>query len=59
MAEPVNLNKARKARALKAARVKADANAAKFGLPKAETRLATARLAKAARDHDALKREPE
>jgi hypothetical protein len=57
MAEPVNLNKARKARARDQARAKADANAAKSGVPKAEKHLAAARLAKAARDLDALKRE--
>jgi hypothetical protein len=57
MAEPLNLNKARKARARDQARAKADANAAKFGETKAEKHLAAARRAKAARDLDALKRE--
>ncbi len=57
MAEPLNLNKARKARARDQARAKADANAAKSGVPKAEKHLAAARRTKAARDLDALKRE--
>ena len=57
MALPINLNKARKARARSEARTKANANAVKHGQPKAEIRAVAARLAKAGRDLDGLKRE--
>ncbi len=56
---PINLNRARKARARDAARKAADANAAKFGRPKAdrardaaETARDTARLEAHRRDTD-------
>lgn len=57
MAELVNLNRARKARARTEAETKAAENRAAFGRTKAEKDLARARAAKAARDLDAGKRE--
>lgn len=59
MAQVVNLRTAKKQAARKAARAKADATAAKFGQPKAERTLAEARAEKAARDHDAHRRQSE
>ncbi|TMV65675.1 DUF4169 family protein [Thioclava sp. BHET1] len=59
MAELVNLNKARKARARVKARAEADENAVKFGRTKAEKDLETARAAKARAALDAHKRDPE
>ena len=53
----VNLNKMRKAKARDEDRALAQANAAKFGLTKAEKSLAAAKAEKAARDLDAAKRE--
>lgn len=57
MAEIVNLRAKRKEAARKAARVQADANAAKFGQTKAELDLAQARADKSARDLDGHKRD--
>jgi hypothetical protein len=57
MAEIVNLRAKRKEAARKAARMQADANAAKFGQSKAERDLAKARAEKAARDLDAHQRD--
>ena len=56
-ADPINLNKARKARAKMAAKVQAVQNRAKFGRPKAQTALDKARADKAARALDDAKRE--
>ncbi|WP_431300301.1 DUF4169 family protein [Tabrizicola sp. BL-A-41-H6] len=57
MAEVVNLRQVKKQAARKAARVEADANAAKFGRTKAEREVEAARAAKAARDLDGHLRE--
>ena len=57
MAEIVNLARAKKQAARKAARVTADANAAKFGRNPAERAAEKARTEKAARDLDAHRRE--
>ena len=57
MAGIVNLRAKRKEVARKAARVQADANAAKFGQTKAERDLAQARADKSARDLDGHKRD--
>lgn len=57
MAEPVNLNKVRKARAKAEARARADENAVKFGRTKAEKDLGKARAKKARADLDGKKRE--
>lgn len=57
MAELVNLNRARKVKDRLAARVKANENAAKFGLTKADKSLQTAKAEKAKRDLDGAKRE--
>ena len=57
MAELVNLNRARKAKARSDAETKAVENRAKFGRTKAERKLEQARAEKAARDVDAGKRE--
>ena len=53
----INLNKLRKAKAKVEDRANADANAAKFGLTKAQKALGTAKVEKAARDLDGAKRE--
>jgi len=58
MAEPINLNRARKARDRAAAKTSAAQNRIAFGRPKAETTLAERLRAKAAGDLDAKKREP-
>lgn len=58
MAEIVNLRTAKKQAARKAARVKGDENAAKFGLTKAERARQKAEAEKAARDLSGHKREP-
>lgn len=58
MAEIVNLRTAKKQAARKAARVKGDENAAKFGLTKAERARQKAEADKAARDLSGHKREP-
>ena len=57
MAEIVNLNRLRKARARAVDRTQADANAAKFGRSKAEKDLVMARAEKAARDLEAHRRD--
>ena len=57
MADIVNLNRVRKAKVLDEDRVKADANAMKFGQTKAEKSLAKAKAEKARRDLDGAKRE--
>jgi hypothetical protein len=53
----INLNKARKARSRDEARTQADANAARFGLTKAEKARGEAEAAKAKRDLDGHQRE--
>ena len=58
MAEPINLNKARKARARSEAEATAARNRALHGLTKAEKAAAEAASAKAAQALDAHKREP-
>ena len=58
MAEIVNLRTAKKQAARKAARIKGDENAAKFGLTKAERARQKAEADKAARDLSGHKREP-
>ncbi len=58
MAEPINLNRARKARVRKDAEAAAAQNRVKFGRTKAERLLAEAREAQAASRLDASKREP-
>ena len=57
MAEIVNLNRARKTKDRLANRAKADENAAKFGVTKAEKTLQTAKADKAKRNLDGAKRE--
>ncbi len=57
MAELVNLNRARKAKARTDAEAKAAENRTRFGRTKAERQLDKARAEKAARDIDAGKRE--
>lgn len=57
MPDPVNLNRIRKDRQRAEKRAAADANAVKFGRTKAEKDLEKARAAKAARDHDAHRRD--
>ena len=56
MAKPINLNKARKARARADKKARADANAVKFGRTKAEKDLDNARGQKARSDLDAHRR---
>ena len=58
MADPVNLNRFRKAKARAESETKAAENRVRFGRTKAERKLEQARAAKAARDVDAGKREP-
>jgi len=57
MADPINLNKARKARAKAGKRTEADANAVKFGRTKAEKARDKADAEKAKRDLDGHERE--
>ena len=57
MAEPINLNRARKARQRLKKRAQADGNAVKFGLTKAEKSIEKARAEKARADLDAHKRD--
>jgi hypothetical protein len=59
MAEIVNLRQAKKQAARKAARVEADANAAKHGRTKGERDLEKTRAEKAAKALDGHKRETE
>ncbi len=57
MAEPINLNKARKARSRAEAQGRAVENRVKFGRTKASKQLDKARTDKAVRDLDASRRE--
>lgn len=57
MAEIVNLNRARKAKARSEAKTTAAANRAAFGRTKAEKQAATAEAERRARDLDGAKRE--
>lgn len=57
MSDPVNLNKARKARARAADKARAAENRAKFGRTKADKAADAARAALEARRLDALRRE--
>lgn len=57
MADIVNLNRVRKAKDSLTSRAKADENAAKFGMTKAEKTLQIAKANKAKRDLDRAKRE--
>jgi hypothetical protein len=59
MTEPLNLNRARKARARDEARRKADANAVKFGRSKSEKSLDAARQALADRQLTGHRRDDE
>ncbi|MEX3315338.1 DUF4169 family protein [Sulfitobacter sp. PS-8MA] len=57
MSQPINLNKARKARGLAARRVQADENALRFGRSKAEKESARKSAAQTKASLDAHKRE--
>lgn len=57
MTAPINLNKARKARARAAAKGEAAENRARFGRSKAETTRAKLEAERALRAHEANKRE--
>ncbi|MGZ2258052.1 DUF4169 family protein [Roseobacter sp. A03A-229] len=57
MSAPINLNKARKARAKAAKKAQADENAVRFGRTKAEKDAESAQAKKTARDLDGHKRE--
>ena len=59
MAEIVSLARVKKQAARKAARVTADANAAKFGRSKAQRKLDEVLAEKAARAHEAHRRDPD
>ena len=59
MAEIINLNKARKARSKAARQAEASLNRAEFGRTRSEKDLARAKAAKAARDLDQKKRDPD
>jgi hypothetical protein len=58
MAEPINFNKARKAKARADDKAVAAANRVQFGRPKSERKLTKALQDKAGRDLDVKKREP-
>jgi len=58
MAEPINLNRARKAKARAAAEALAEANRQKFGRTKAEKLKARMEAERAERALDQTKREP-
>lgn len=58
LAEVVNLNRARKAKAQAIARATADANRIAFGRTRAEKTAARAEAERAARELDGAKREP-
>jgi hypothetical protein len=58
MADPVNLNRARKAKARREAAKEAAENRIRFGLTKAEKQTARNAAAKLARGLDSHKREP-
>ncbi len=55
--QPVNLNRYRKAKARDERKARADENAVKFGRTKAQKAADRTRADKAARDHDAHKRD--
>ncbi len=57
MAEPINLNRARKARAAEESQARAAENRVRFGRSKAEKQLAKAQAQKARKGLDAGKRE--
>lgn len=57
MAEPINLNKARKARAAADARRQAAENRVRFGRTKAEKAVSTLDAERAKRAHDQAKRD--
>jgi len=57
VSRPVNLNKARKARARTQARAQADENAVRFGLTKAQRQTAKANAARDAAKLDGKKRQ--
>lgn len=57
MADPINLNKARKARAQTARKAEAAANRVKFGRPKAETAVSKLEAERARRELDGKKRD--
>ena len=57
MTEPINLNKARKARARAAEKAQAAENRVRFGRTKADTTVTNLELARARRAHDETKRE--
>lgn len=57
MADPINLNKARKARAKAEAKGRAAENRVRFGRTKAETSISRLEAERAARAHDQAKRE--
>lgn len=58
MSTPINLNKARKARARAARKAQAEQNTVAFGRSKAEKDLDKAQAEKAKRAHDGHKRDP-
>jgi hypothetical protein len=58
-APPINLNRARKAKAKSEAKTRAAENRAKFGRTKAQTTAARAEADKLARDVDGHRREPQ
>lgn len=57
MADPINLNRARKARAQAAEKAKAAENRVRFGRTKAEKSVTRLKAEKAARDLDQVRRE--
>ena len=57
MTEPINLNKARKARARAADKAQATENRVRFGRTKAETAVSKLEAERARRAHDGGKRE--
>lgn len=58
MAEPINLNKARKARAAAEARAKAAENRVRFGRTKAEKQVSKLEAERVRRAHDQAERDP-
>ena len=58
MAQPVNLNRYRKAKARAERKARADENAVRFGRTKAEKKLESAQAEKAARDLDGHRKDP-
>ncbi|HSV02192.1 MAG TPA: DUF4169 family protein [Phenylobacterium sp.] len=57
MAEPINLNKARKSRVRSQAKTEAARNRVRFGRTKAEAQLSRLEAERAARGHEAKKRD--